>query len=185
MAKQKNELLIPDEVVLNKIYFIRGQKVMLDRDLAELYGVKPIRLREQVKRNIIRFPENFMLQLTDEEVETMVSQNAIPSKQHLGGYLPYAFTEHGVLMLANVLRSDQAIQMSIRIIEIFVKMREMILTHKDILLKLEQIEKRVIQHDDEIQIIFDHIKLLLNPAQQKRNPIGFKIGSKKKRSSKK
>ena len=97
---------------------------MLDRDLAELYGVKSIRLREQVKRNQERFPENFMFQLTEKEVEKMVSQNAIPSKQHLGGYLPYAFTEHGVLMLANVLKSNQAITMSIRIIEIFVKLRK-------------------------------------------------------------
>lgn len=94
--------MIPDEVVMNKIYFIRGQKVMLDRDLATLYGVMAIRLREQVKRNRERFPENFMFQLSEKEVEDMVSQNAIPSKQHLGGYLPYGFTEHGILMLANV-----------------------------------------------------------------------------------
>src|ERR1700704_3490744 len=111
-------LAVPDEVVMNKIYLVRGQKVMLDRDLAELYSVKATRLREQVKRNQERFPENFMFHLTEKEVETMVSQNAIPSKQHLGGYLPYAFTEHGVLMLANVLKSEQAIKMSIRIIEI-------------------------------------------------------------------
>ncbi len=102
MAKIKKAIVLADEVVMNKIYFIRKQKVMLNRDLAELYGVKAIRLREQVKRNIERFPENFMFLLTAEEAETMVSQNAIPSKQHLGGYLPYAFTEHGVLMLANV-----------------------------------------------------------------------------------
>jgi len=99
-------LVIPDEVVMNKIYLIRNQKVMLDRDLSELYGVKTIRLREQVKRNQERFPENFMFQLNEKEVENMVSQNAIPSKSHLGGYLPYAFTEHGVLMLANILKSE-------------------------------------------------------------------------------
>ncbi len=108
-------MVLHDEVLINKIYYIKGHKVMLDRDLAELYDVKPIRLREQVKRNINRFPENFMFQLTEEEVESMVSQNAIPSKKHLGGYLPYVFTEHGVLMLANVLRSERAIQVSIRI----------------------------------------------------------------------
>ena len=134
---------IPDEVVMQKIYLIRGQKVMLDRDLAELYGVKSIRLREQVKRNVKRFPEKFMLQLTEAEVENMVSQNAIPSKQHLGGSLPYAFTEHGVLMLANVLKSELAITMSIRIIEIFVKLRETLLMHKDVLLKLEQLERKL------------------------------------------
>ena len=109
---------VPDELVMNKIYFIREQKVMLDEDLTILYDVKAIRLREQVKRNYLRFPENFMFQLTEEEVETMVSQNAIPSKQILGGYFPYAFTEHGVLMLSNVLKNEQAIKMSIRIIEI-------------------------------------------------------------------
>jgi hypothetical protein len=96
--------IVPDEVLINKIYLLRGEKVMLDRDLAELYDVKSIRLREQVKRNIDRFPEKFMIQLTEEEVDIMVSQNAIPSKQVLGGSLPYAFTEHGVLMLANVLK---------------------------------------------------------------------------------
>ena len=89
---------IPDEVVMNKIYPVRGHKVMLDRDLAELYGVKAIRLREQVKRNQDRFPVNFMFQLDEKEVESMVSQNAIPSRRHLGGSLRYAFTEHGVLM---------------------------------------------------------------------------------------
>ena len=126
---------------MNKIYFIRKQKVMLDRDLAELYGIKAIRLREQVKRNSDRFPINFMFQLTGKEAEAMVSQNAIPSKLHLGGYLPYAFTEHGVLMLANVLKSETAIEVSLRLIEIFVKMREMLSAHKDVLLKLEQLEK--------------------------------------------
>lgn len=146
---------------------------MLDRDLAALYDVKPIRLREQVKRNMDRFPENFMLQLTDEEVKSMVSQNAIPSKKHLGGYLPYVFTEHGVLMLANVLRSDRAIQVSIRIIEIFVKMREMLSTHRDILLKLEHLERKATDHGADIQLIFEYLKELLSPPQEPRNMIGF------------
>ena len=151
MSKQ---IAIPDEVVMNKIFLVRGQKVMLDRDLAELYGVKAIRLREQVKRNQERFPENFMLHLTEEEVENMVSQFAIPSKQHLGGYLPYAFTEHGVLMLANVLKSEQAIAMSIRIIEIFVKLRETILMNKGVLLKLEQLEHKVVRQGGRHQTDF-------------------------------
>ncbi len=106
MAKAAKKITVAEETIMNKIYVIRGLKVMPDRGLAELYGVKAIRLREQVKRNIDRFPNNFMFRLTGKEVETMVSQNAIPSKQHLGGALPYAFTEHGVLMLANVLKSD-------------------------------------------------------------------------------
>ncbi|WP_106531548.1 ORF6N domain-containing protein [Chitinophaga niastensis] len=173
MSKERKEMVLPDEVLISKIYYIREHKVMLDRDLAELYDVKPIRLREQVKRNMDRFPENFMFQLTEEEVEGMVSQNAIPSKKHLGGYLPYVFTEHGVLMLANVLRSERAIQVSIRIIEIFVKMREMLSTHKDILLKLEQLEKKSTSHDADIQLIFEYLKELLSPPQEPRNMIGF------------
>ena len=166
--------MIPDELVMNKIYLIRGQKVMLDKDLAELYDIKPIRLREQVKRNNSRFPENFMFQLSEKEVNTMVSQNAIPSRKHLGGYLPYAFTEHGVLMLANVLRSERAIQVSIRIIEIFVKIRETLLAHKDILLQLEKIEKKLAGHDEDIILIFGYLKQLLNPPQLPRRKIGFK-----------
>ena len=169
-----------DEVVMNKIHLIRGQKVMMDRDLAELYGVQAIRLREQVKRNLERFPENFMLQLTQMEVQTMVSQNAIPSRQHLGGYLPYAFTEHGVLMLANILKSKQALKMSIRIIEIFVKLREVLLTYKDILLKLEQMEKKTLRHDREIKLIFDYLKELLNPKREPMLRIGFKQRSEPK-----
>jgi phage regulator Rha-like protein len=174
MSKERKEMVLPDDVLISKIYYIKGHKVMLDRDLAELYDIKPIRLREQVKRNMDRFPENFMFQLTEAEVEDMVSQNAIPSKKHLGGYLPYVFTEHGVLMLANVLRSERAIRVSIRIIEIFVKMREMLSTHKDILLKLEQLEKKSGSHDADIQLIFEYLRELLSPPQEPRNMIGFK-----------
>ena len=164
---------IPEEVVLNKIYLVRGQKIMLDRDLAVLYGVKGIRLREQVKRNQERFPENFIFQLTDKEAESMVSQNAIPSKQHLGGALPYAFTEHGVLMLANVLKSNQAITMSIRIIEIFVKLRETLLTHKDVLLKLEKLERKAVGHDGDLKLIFKYLRELLNPKTEPMRKIGY------------
>ena len=158
MAKLTKALLIPDQNLMNKIYFLRGQKVMLDRGLAELYDIKSIRLREQVKRNINRFPGKFMFQLTEEEVDGMVSHFAIPSRKHLGGYLPYAFTEHGVLMLASVLKSETAMQVSIRIIEIFVKMREMLSTHKDILLQLEKIEKKLTRHDEDIALIFQYLK---------------------------
>ena len=174
MAEEKSELIVSDETVISKIYYIRGHKVMLDRDLAELYGVQPIRLREQVKRNAERFPANFMFQLNEDEADNMVSQNAIPSKKHLGGYLPYAFTEHGVLMLANVLRSKTAMQVSVRIIEIFVKMREMLSTHKDVLLKLEQLERKVTDHDEDIQVIFEYLKQLLDPPQEPRPRIGFR-----------
>lgn len=175
MVKKEKSIIVPKDVLLNKIYFFRNEKVMIDRDLAVLYGTKAIRLREQVKRNITRFPSHFMFQLTEQEVELLVSQNAIPSKSHLGGALPYAFTEHGVLMLANVLKSERAIEMSIKIIDVFVKLREMLLTHKDILLKLEQLEKQVVQNSEEIQVIFNALKQLLNPPHELREPIGFKI----------
>jgi len=120
-----------------------------------------------------------MFRLTEEETDFMVSQNAIPSKQHLGGHLPYVFTEHGVLMLANVLRSERAMKMSIRIIEVFVKIREMLLTHKDILLKLEKIEQKLLEHDEKILLIFEYLKQLEQVKQEelefkKRKLIGFK-----------
>ncbi len=165
--------IIPDEVVMKKIFLIRNQKVMLDKDIAELYGVKPIRLREQVKRNQTRFPENFMFQLSERESEIVVSQNAIPSKRALGGHFPYAFTEHGVLMLANVLRSDRAIRTSIRIIEIFIKLRETMLSHAEILRKLEQVEGSLLKQDGDIRLIFDCLRELLIQKSEPMRKIGF------------
>lgn len=159
---------------MSKIYLIREQKVMIDRDLAELYGVKAIRLREQVKRNLVRFPENFMLQLTEQEIEDMVSQNAIPSKQSLGGSLPYVFTEHGILMLSNVLKSEKAIQMSIRIIEIFVKLREMLVLHKDVQLLAEQVEKKLVKQDEKIEMLFAYLSKFTEKDDQPRKRIGYK-----------
>jgi hypothetical protein len=173
-----DQLILPDEAIISKIYLIRGKKVMLDKDLADLYEVKALRLREQVKRNTKRFPENFMFRLTEEETDFMVSQNAIPSRQHLGGHLPYVFTEHGVLMLANVLKSERAMKMSIRIIEVFVKVREMLLTHKEILLKMGEIELKLVDHDDKILLIFEYLKQLEQAKQRQdehagRKRIGF------------
>lgn len=176
--KEENKIMVPNEVITSKIYLIRGEKVMLDRDLSVLFDVKAIRLREQVKRNIEKFPVHFMFQLTNKEVEIMVSQNAIPSKQHLGGALPYVFTEHGVLQLANVLKSARATQMSIKIIEVFIKMRELLSAHKEILQKLEQIEKKDIEQDQKIMLIFEYLKQLEKTKQEgleyKNRPrIGF------------
>lgn len=165
---------MPDEVLISKIYLLRGLKVMLDKDLAGLYDIKPIRLREQVKRNQTRFPSNFMFQLTEEEVGIMVSQNAIPSRQQLGGALPFAFTEYGVLMLANVLKSERAIQASVRIIEVFVRLREMLLTHKDILLKLDQMEQQVIHNSEDIAMIFEALRQLLNSPSTPSKRVGFR-----------
>jgi hypothetical protein len=171
--------IIPDETIISKIYKLRNKSVMLDRDLAELYDVKAYRLREQVKRNINRFPKNFMFQLTEEEVEMMVSQNAIPSKQHLGGYLPYAFTEHGVLQLSNVLKSERANQISIKIIELFVKMREMLLTHKDILLQLEEMRKSILDQEDRVDLIYNYLIQFMDQRKKPRTEIGFKSDKQK------
>ena len=155
------------------IYLIRGHKVMLDRDLAKLYGVKPIALRQQVKRNKERFPSDFKFQLTKKEVKIMVSQNVIPSIRHLGGYLPYAFTENGVAMLSSVLNSKRAIQVNIQIMRVFTKLRELILTHKDLAYKLNELERKVQRHDIEIKTVFQAIKQLLEPPRKKKRKIGF------------
>lgn len=153
---------------------------MLDKDLAALYGVKPIRLREQVKRNKDRFPGSFMFRLNKDEMLMMVSQNAIPSVQSLGGALPYVFTEHGVLMLANVLKSRQAIKVSLRLVEIFVKMREMLVENKEIMLKLEQLEKKTTGYDRDIQAIFSALRQLVQSANKKRRRIGFRRSNEEK-----
>jgi phage regulator Rha-like protein len=174
MAKKFLEVSIPDEFVMSKIFVIRNQRVMIGKDLAELYGVVTKQLNQQVKRNSDRFPENFMFQLTEEEKDEVVTNCDHLRSLRFSSNLPYAFTEHGVLMLANVLKSERAIQMSIRIIEVFIKMREMLLTHKDILLQLEKIETKLTGHDEEIQLIFKYLKQLLNPPQQPRKKIGFK-----------
>jgi len=173
--KKPKKIIVADEIVMNKIYYIRNQKVMLDRDLAELYGVPAIRLREQVKRNAGRFPRKFMFRLTKKETKIMVSQNAIPSRKYFGGSLPYAFTEHGVLMLASVLKSRKAMRVSIRVIEIFVRMREMLSPQKDILLELEKIEKKVSSSNGDIKLIFKYLRQLLNAPGEPRRKISFQI----------
>ena len=163
-----------DDILIKKIHFIRNQKVMLDKDLAELYGVIPRRLKEQVKRNIERFPSHFMFQLTESEAIGKVSQNATPSRKQFGGSLPYAFTEHGVLMLANVLKNKTAISVSLRLVELFVRMREMLSAHKEVLLQLTQLEQRMAGHDDDIQMIFSALKQLLAAPVKIRNRIGYR-----------
>ena len=181
MAKAKKPLIIVEEKIVDKIHLIRGQKVMIDNDLAEMYGIETRRLKEQVNRNIDRFPGHYMFELTKEEYEILRSQNATLRHGAHSKYLPYAFTEHGVLMLANVLKSGRAIEMSIKIIDVFVKLREMLLNHKDILLKLEQMEKQIIENSGDIQNIFAALRELLNPPQKPRPAIGFKLSGKKKK----
>jgi len=146
---------------------------MLDHDLADLYDVPTKRLNEQVKRNKDRFPFDFMFQLTAEEIEILKSQFATSS---WGGRRvpPYAFTEHGVLMLSSVLNSQRAISVNIQIMRIYSKMRELLMTNQEILLKLEQLERKVDEHDHEIQLIFQCLKQLLNPPEEPRPRVGFR-----------
>jgi hypothetical protein len=182
MDKRRNDIIIlQDDIITSKIFFIRGDKVMLDRDLAELFNVKAIRLREQVKRNKEKFPIHFMFRLTDEEVEIMVSQNAIPSKQYLGGSLPLVFTEHGVLQLANVLKSERATQVSIKIIEVFVKMREMLTDTLSLKLDIEEIKKRLQNQDKNIELVFSYLDELMQKQEkpEPRQKIGFKLSEEK------
>ncbi len=166
-------IAISDEVVINKIYLVRGQKVMLDKDLAELYGVTTGNLNKAVKRNLVRFPDDFMFQLTEKEFNDMIFQNGTSS---WGGTRkrPYAFTELGVAMLSSVLNSERTILVNIHIIRVFTRMREMLSTHKDVLLKLEQLERKVVQQDDDIKLIFDYLKELLNPKTEPVRKIGFR-----------
>jgi hypothetical protein len=174
MAKSTTSLAIAEERIIGKIHLIRGKKIMLDRDLAELYGVETRVLNQAARRNEKRFPDDFMFQLTVEELKNLKSQNVISS---WGGIrkLPLAFTEQGVAMLSSVLNSETAIEVNIQIIRIFSRIRELLLTHKDILLKLEQLERKVEGHDREIQLIFTALKKLINPPQKPRPRIGFKI----------
>lgn len=168
-------IAVPDEAVISKIYLIRGQKVMIDRDLAELYGVETKRLKESVRRNIERFPKDFMFEMNKKEFDQWRKQNITESEDKQGlRYAPFCFTEQGVTMLSCVLNSSTAIEVNIRIIRIFTKLREMVLTNKDILLKLEQIERKVVQQDDDIKLIFDYLKELLNPPTDAMRKIGFK-----------
>jgi len=173
--------LLVEEKIISKIYFIRGKKVMLDFDLAEMYAVETKQLKRQVRRNTERFPDDFMFLLTKTEFENLRSQIGTST---WGGirYSPMAFTEQGVAMLSSVLNSQTAIEVNIQIIRVFSKMRELLLTNKDILLKLEQLEKKMIKQDTkmkkneaDIQMIFEALKELLNPPQEQRPKIGYQI----------
>jgi len=173
MSKKNTEVAIPDEIVIRKIFIVKGKKVMLDKDLAELYDVETKALNQAVKRNLLRFPEDFMFQLSEQEFKNLRSQIVTSS---WGGRRtpPYAFTEQGVAMLSSILKSERAILVNIHIIRIFTKLREMLLTHKDILLKLEKLEREAVQHDGDIKLIFKYLKELLNPKTEPLRKIGFK-----------
>jgi hypothetical protein len=168
--------LITDELILTKIYMIRGQKVMVDFDLAELFNVETRVFNQAVKRNSARFPEDFCFQLTAEEYDSLRSQFVILKRgrgQH-PKFLPYVFTEQGVAMLSSILNSDLAIKVHIQIIRLFTRLRELILNHNEILLKMEEIEKRIGGTEEDIQMIFGYLKQLLHTPNPPRQQIGFK-----------
>ncbi len=184
MNEKENKIMLPEEVIMNKIYVIRGQKVMIDRDLAELYDVKTRILNQAVKRNEKRFPEDFMFRLTQEELENWKSQIVISNKEKMGlRKPPLAFTEQGVAMLSSVLNSDRAIMVNIKIIRVFTKMRKLLQTHGEILRKLEEIERKDIEQDQKIMLIFEYLKQFEEAKQQQleqetRKRIGFKTSGK-------
>lgn len=164
---------IPIERIEQRIILLRGLKVMLDRDLADLYGVKTIALRQQVSRNSDRFPDDFMFQITAEEADAMVSQSVIPSRRSLGGSLPYVFTQEGIAMLSSVLRSEQAVAVNIQIMRAFVKLRQWLETHKDLADKIQNLETK---YDEQFQVVFDAIRKLMEPPPvPPARRIGFAI----------
>ena len=164
--------VIPIEQIESKIFLVRNQKVMLDADLADLYNVPTRRLNEQVKRNIDRFPEDFMFQLSKPEYESLRSQIAI-SKRGGRRYLPYAFTEQGVAMLSSVLNSEKAIEVNIRIMRIFSRLRQMVISNKEFELKLVKLERKLKDHDENIQTIFEAIRQMMIIEEKPKRRIGF------------
>lgn len=171
------KVIAAQEIIQQKIFLIRGKRVMLDRDLAELYGVSTKRLNEQVKRNFKRFPEDFMFKLTLEEKNGLVANCDRLKVLKFSYRLPYVFTEQGVAMLSSVLNSERAIQVNILIMRAFTRLKELLLTHKELALKIEKLESKYVEHDDKIQAIFDAIKQLLQPQLvEDKKVIGFGKG---------
>jgi len=172
----ESKIAIPEEVIINKIYIIRNQKVMLSNDLAELYQVETRVLNQQVKRNIGRFPERYVFKLTNEEYKSLRSQFVTLKRGQHSKYLPYAFTEHGILMLSNVLRSKRAETLSLLIVDTFVKLREVLTDNLSVKLEIEKIRKKLENQDKNIELVFNYLDELIekqeNPQPRKR--IGYK-----------
>ena len=180
MAKGISSIIIPDEQVISKIYLIRKQKVILDKDLAELYQVETRVLNQAVRRNIDRFPMDFMFQLNKQEFQNWISQFVISNSEKMSlRKRPLAFTEQGVAMLSSVLNSKRAIAVNIQIIRIFTRIRGILVTHKSMLLQLEKIEYKLNSHDKDLQLVFKYLKQLLNPPQPERRKIGFRRNNEK------
>ena len=174
MKKTTAAELIPRAAIENKILLIRGKKVMLDRDLAELYEVKTKQLTRQVRRNITRFPGDFMFRLTMDEYKSLRRQFGTLKRGQHSKYLPCVFTEQGVAMLSSILNSERAIQVNIAIMRVFVRLKEIISTHKELAHRLMELERRMEKKDEEIKVIFNVIRELMEPPSKKpKRKIGF------------
>lgn len=175
MAAKQILSIISDDIVVNKIYEIRNQKVMLDRDLAELYGISTKALKQSVKRNTNRFPEDFMFELTNTEFEDWRSQFVTSNADKMGlRYAPFAFTEHGVLMLSSILNSSQAIQVNIQIVRIFTRLRKLLDHQGELKLEIDEIKKHLQNHDKNIELVFTYLDELIEKKAAPRRRIGFK-----------
>jgi len=176
--QEEEKSMIPDEIITNKIYLIRNQKVMLDRDLAELYQVETKRLKEAVRRNVLRFPKDFMFELTKEEFQNWRTQIAASNSSDKMGlrYAPMVFTEQGVAMLSSVLKSDRAIAVNIKIIRIFTKMRQLLSDNLSLQLEIENIKKKLTNNSKNIELVFSYLDELIDKKESKsdRNKIGYK-----------
>ncbi len=172
--------LLPSQRIERAIVLVRNQKVLLDADLARLYGVTTSNLNKAVRRNLDRFPDDFMFQLTADEMDVLRFQSGISKHRKRGGrrYLPFAFTEHGVAMLSSVLNSDRAVEVNIQIMRAFVRLREFLATHRELADKLKELESKLGAHDQQIQVIFRAIHQLMVPPKTKRRPIGFIVKEK-------
>jgi hypothetical protein len=179
MSKRlNNEILIPSERIATRIMLMREEKIMLDFHLAELYGIETRALKQAVKRNIERFPSDFMFELNKDEINSLVSQNVIPSKGQLGGAIPYAFTEPGVAMLSSILKTQTAVSVNIAIMRTFVKLRKMMFNYKEIVKWQSDTDKKLGEHDSKLLLIFEYLKQfeqtkIQDLEQQNRPRIGF------------
>ena len=179
MKKVNTQIIIAEEIIISKIFTIRGKQVMLSQDLADLYQVETKALNQQVKRNKGKFPESYMFQLTSEEYSRIRSQNVTLKRGQHAKYLPYAFTEHGILMLSSVLNSERADKVSMIIVETFIRLREIIFLNKDVLNQLEKVQSKLSEHDNQLMVIFEYIRQIEQLKQtetdfKNRRRIGFK-----------
>jgi hypothetical protein len=179
MNQENNQTTIAEEIIISKIYNVRGKQVMLSHDLAELYQVETKVLNQQVKRNMGKFPKRYMFQLTQDEYDRLRSQNVTLKRGQYVKYLPYAFIEHGILMLSSILKSQRADKVNMLIIDTFVKIRELIFLNKDLVHQLEQVRNRLSRHDNQIAVILEYLSHIEKAKekeldQKKRPRIGFK-----------